>query len=93
MKILPTFCGTGSTRTHPEVSKFNSAHQEDSIEGCNITVALVEPMIVKFTPKKGIFYAFFRIYGTGSDWDDRKWVDSNPGGHKLSIEVQFVTVA
>ena len=53
------FYGTGSARTQPEVSKFNSVHREHSIEGCNITLALVEPKISNFTQKGAIFLRVF----------------------------------
>ena len=56
--MFSRFYGAGSSRTHPEVSKFNSAHQEHSIEGCNINVALVEPKLEKFTQKGAIFTRF-----------------------------------
>ena len=73
------FYGTGSSRTHLKVSKFNSAHREDSIEGCNITVALVEPKLVKF-------------YGTGSDGKIPEIVKFDSAHQEPSIEVQYVSV-
>ena len=52
------FYRTGSARTQPEVSKFNPVHRDHSIEGSNITVALVESELVKFTQKEAIFTRF-----------------------------------
>ena len=49
---------TGSGRKYLQISKFNPAHREHSIEGCNITVVLVEPKLVKFTHKEAIFTRF-----------------------------------
>ena len=54
------FCisGTGSGQNKLEVAKFNSAHQDLSIEGCNITVSQPNPEIaVQNRPFLAIFHS------------------------------------
>ena len=84
---FPRFSGC----TQPEVagkylkwSKFNSAHREHSIEGCNITVALVEPKLVKFTQKEAFFTRFSGFtepevgWETGNGWNPTQLIKSRP---------------
>ena len=67
------FQATGSGRKIPEMIKFNSAHQELSIEVRFITVSILEPNLLK----KGLFYAFFWFYVTGSGRKIPEMVKSN----------------
>ena len=71
--------------------KFNSARQERSIEGCNISVSQLEAKFLNYT-KKGLFYVFFRIYGTGSGGENRKWSNLSSRGQNLSIEGCYIIV-
>ena len=72
-------------------SKFNPAHQEPFIEVQYVSVTLREPDLVK-TLKKGIFYVFFRFYGTGSDRTQPEVPNFNSAHQTASIEVLYASV-
>ena len=44
-ELFLQFCGSESGQKLLDVAKFNSARQELSIEGCNITVGQLNPEI------------------------------------------------
>ena len=53
----------------------------------------LEAKFTKNTLKKGLFYAFFRFYVTGSAGENRKMSNLNSGGQNLSVEGYNITVS